>query len=144
MAKEYQVTSMLRFANGIMMWLLRRGVNMPGMALLTLRGRRSGKVYSIPVQPVEEGGKRWLVSPYGVTNWVKNVRTTGQAGLRWGGRDQTVRLREVDAATAAPILKLYLGRTAIVRPYFDVLPEASLEAFTAEAPRHPVFQIVEP
>jgi hypothetical protein len=29
----------------------------------------------------------------------------------------------------------------VVRPFFDVSPDSPLEAFGAEAPRHPVFRI---
>ena len=40
------------------------------------------------------------------------------------------------------MLKLYVTRVPITRPYFDARPEADLAAFRAEAPRHPVFAIV--
>jgi hypothetical protein len=93
---------------------------------------------------MEEGRQRWLVSPYGITNWVKNVRTAGQAELRWNGSAKTVKLREVDAATAASSLKIYLAQAPIVRPYFDARPDSPLGAFAAEAPRHPVFRIEHP
>jgi hypothetical protein len=32
--------------------------------------------------------------------------------------------------------------TVITRPYFDVRPESSLDDFAAEAPRHPVFELL--
>ena len=143
MSKQYAVTPMVRFANRIIVQLLRWGVTMPQMALLTVRGRKSGQTYSLPVQPVEEGGQRWLVSPYGITNWVRNARAGGEVILASGGSAQTVRLREQGAQAAAPILKKYIDRVTIVRPYFDAQPDAPLEAFAAEAPRHPVF-LIEP
>jgi hypothetical protein len=43
---------------------------------------------------------------------------------------------------AAPILKAYVERVPITRPYFDVTPDAPPAAFAAEAPKHPVFQVV--
>lgn len=144
MAKRYQVTPMLRLANGIMVRLMRWGVSLPGLALLTVQGRRSGRPHTVPVQPVEHDCKRWLVSPYGETNWVKNARLTGKADLLYGGRSHTVRLHEADAATAAPVLKVYVNRATIVRPYFDASPESPLEAFAAEAKQHPVFEIEAP
>ena len=42
------------------------------------------------------------------------------------------------------MLKEYLKQFPYVKPFFDVTPESSLEAFEAEAPRHPVFRIVGP
>jgi hypothetical protein len=61
-----------------------------------------------------------------------------------GWRSETVRSEELDPSTAAPVLKLYIARVPITRPYFDVTPESPLEAFAAEAPRHPVFRIAGP
>ena len=143
MPKQYQVTSATRFANRIMMQLMRWGVTLPHMALLTVRGRKSGQAYSLPVQPVEEDGKRWLVSPYGETNWVKNARAAGEVTLLCAGRAGTVRLHELGPQEAAPILKKYLSQVPIVRPYFEVQPDAPMAVFAAEAPRHPVF-LIEP
>ena len=45
-------------------------------------------------------------------------------------------------SAAAPILKAYVERVPITRPFFDVAPDAPLAAFAAEAPKHPVFQVV--
>jgi hypothetical protein len=47
----------------------------------------------------------------------------------------------VDAEAAAPVLKRYLRRERFARAFFDVLPDADLTAFAAEASRHPVFAI---
>jgi hypothetical protein len=43
---------------------------------------------------------------------------------------------------SAPVLKKYITEMPITRPFFDVRPESSLEAFQAEAHRHPVFRVV--
>jgi len=51
-------------------------------------------------------------------------------------------VREIKPEEAAPVLKMYVTRVPITRPYFDVRPESDLGAFRAEAPRHPVFAIV--
>lgn len=139
MAKTYRVTPMLRLFNGIMKRLLPLGIAPPGMYLLTVRGRKTGKLYSTPVSPVEEGGKRWLVSPYGEQSWVRNARAAGEVTLRRGGTTETLRITELSPEESAPILKRYVNREKITQPYFDVAPDAPLEAFVAEAPRHPVF-----
>jgi deazaflavin-dependent oxidoreductase (nitroreductase family) len=143
MAKYYQVTPLLRFANGILVQLLRWGMLPPSMALLTVRGRKSGRTYSIPVQPIDEGGQVWVVSPYGETNWVRNVRAAGKATLTRAGCAAPVGLHEVDAQAAAPILKKYVHQVAIVRPYFDAQPNSPAATFESEARQHPVF-LVEP
>ena len=139
MAKTYRVTPMMRVVNGIMKTLLPLGIAPPGIYLLTVRGRKTGKFYSTPVSPVEERGKRWLVSPYGEQNWVKNARAAGEVTLRRGSKTETLRITELPPEESAPILKRYINKEKITQPYFDVSPDAPLEAFVAEAPRHPVF-----
>ena len=121
--------------------LLRLGSGPGGTYLLTVPGHRSGALRSTPVTLVEEGGRRWLVAPYGDVAWVRNVRAAGKATLSRGGHTDEIALREVGTDEAAPVLKLYVTRVPITRPYFDVRPGSDLDAFRAEAPRHPVFAI---
>jgi deazaflavin-dependent oxidoreductase (nitroreductase family) len=90
---------------------------------------------------VEEDGQRWLVAPYGPVGWVHNARAAGQVQLSRGRRSETVRVKELAPEAAAPILKAYVERIPITRPYFDVTPDAPLAAFAAEAPEHSVFQV---
>ncbi len=142
MAKTYQVTSQARFFNRLFGAFIRLGIAPESNYLLTVRGRKTGKQYSTPVALVEQDGQRWLVSPYGETNWVKNARAAGEVMLSRRGHTETVRIQEAAPEESAPVLKPYLQREALTRPYFDVQPDAPLEAFIAEAPRHPVFRIV--
>ena len=122
--------------------LVRLGLGPARTYLLTVTGRRSGTPRSTPVTLVVEGGRRWLVAPYGEVAWVRNLRATRRATLSRGGRTDSIAVREVGVEDAAPVLKLYVTRVPITRPYFDVKPESNLDAFRAEAPRHPVFAIV--
>lgn len=130
---------MLRVINTIMKTAVRLGIAPPGTYLLTVQGRKTGKAYSTPVSLVEDGGKRWLVSPYGEPGWLKNARAAGQVSLRRGGKSETMSITELSPEESAPILKRYIHKEKITQPYFDVSPDAPLEAFIAEAPRHPVF-----
>jgi len=90
---------------------------------------------------VEQDGQRWLVAPYGVGQWVRNLRAAGTATLTRGRRSEVISVTELEAREAAPVLKQYLLKATAARPYFDVVKDAPLEAFEGEAPRHPVFQI---
>lgn len=108
--------------------------------VLTVRGRKSGRLYSTPVRLVEDEG-RWLVAPYGDVGWVRNARAAHQVQLRRGRRSETLRLEPVEPALAAPVLRTYLKQVPVTRPYFDVTPDSPLEAFEHEAPRHPVFRL---
>jgi deazaflavin-dependent oxidoreductase (nitroreductase family) len=122
---------------------LRLGLAPKRYYLLTVTGRRTGQPRSTPVIVSELDGARWIVSPYGERGWTKNARAAGRVTLSRGGSHETVSLREVPAVEAAPVLKQYLRDTPITRPFFGVTPESSLQAFEQEAPRHPVFRIVQ-
>jgi deazaflavin-dependent oxidoreductase (nitroreductase family) len=141
MAWAYRLGLWRRLVNRIIRVLLRLGVNPPHTYLLTVRGRRSGHSYSTPVRLVEEAGERWLVAPYGEVGWVRNARAAEQVTLMRGRRLERVRIQELSAEDAAPVLQKYLAQVPVVRPFFDVTPKSSLREFVAEASRHPVFRI---
>jgi deazaflavin-dependent oxidoreductase (nitroreductase family) len=141
MAKTYQVSSMVKTVNRIMRTLVRFGIGPKQTYILTVRGRKSGRPYSTPVSLVEENGDRWLVAPYGEVGWVKNARAAGEVTLARGKKSETVRIEKIGPEESAPVLKKYIKLEPITQPYFDVDPDAALEAFVAEAPRHPVFRL---
>jgi deazaflavin-dependent oxidoreductase (nitroreductase family) len=141
MAATYRLSPARRAANRLVRLLLALGL-MPGPTyLLTVPGRRTGRPLSTPVTLVEEGGDRWLVAPYGEVAWVRNVRAAGRITLTRGRHAETVPIRELGAADAAPVLQRYVTRVPITRPYFDATLDSPPAAFIAEAPRHPVFHL---
>ncbi|MBN1994912.1 MAG: nitroreductase family deazaflavin-dependent oxidoreductase [Anaerolineae bacterium] len=141
MAKTYQVNTTVKFINRLMQALVRFGLGPKQTYMLTVRGRKSGKLYSTPVSLVEEGDTRWLVAPYGEVSWVKNARAAGEVTLTQGRRSETVAIKEAGPEESGPVLKKYIKLEPITQPYFEVGPDAPVEAFVAEAPRHPVFRI---
>ena len=143
MAAKYRRGLARRAINALVSILLPIGLGPRSTYLLTVTGRQSGARRTTPVTLVEEAGRRWLVAPYGEVAWVRNLRAAGKATLSRGGRTEPIRVREITNDEAAPVLKLYVTRVPITRPYFDVKPESDLAAFRAEAPRHPVFAIVD-
>ena len=70
---------------------------------------------------------------------MRNARAAGQVTLSHGRRSETVSFTELGPVESAPVLQAYIKNVAITRPFFDVKPDSPLEAFAAEAPRHPVF-----
>ena len=139
MAKQYQVNGRVRLINRMMTRMIRWNISPARTYLMTVLGRKTGKPYTTPVTLVERDGKRWLVSPYGEVNWVKNARATGEVSLFRGGKTETLKIQELLPAESASILKEYITLEGIVRPYFEVQPDSSLEDFEAEASKHPVF-----
>ena len=143
MAKQYQVNSRVRFVNRMMARMIRWKIAPSSTYLMTVRGRKTGKPYSTPVTLVERDGKRWLVSPYGEVNWVKNARAAGEVSLLRNGKTETLQIKELSPVESAPILKEYITAVGIVRPYFEVQPDSPLQDLEAEAPNHPVFLLEE-
>jgi deazaflavin-dependent oxidoreductase (nitroreductase family) len=141
MAKTLQINAADRMGDALFMALLRAGVKIGTMSLLTVRGRKSGQPHTVPVLLVEQDGERWLVAPYGVVQWVRNLRAAGMATLTRGRRAEAISVTELPAQEAAPILKQYLLKATAARPHFDATRDSPLEAFEREAARHPVFQI---
>ncbi len=143
MSTTYHATFADRMATALTRMLLHAGVKIGTMSLLTVRGRKSGQPHTVLVLLVEQDAERFLVAPYGVVQWVRNLRAAGTATLTRGHRSETISVTELEAKEAAPVLKQYLllPVSAEVRSCFDVTKDSPLEAFEREAARHPVFQI---
>ena len=141
MAATYRNTLLRRIGNMFVAPAARLGLAGKRTHVLTTVGRKSGRKYSTPVQLVFLDGQRWLVSPYGERAWVKNARAAGEVELTRALRTQRVSIEEVDAQTAAPVLREYLGKTPVTKPFFDASKDSPLEDFAAEASRHPVFRL---
>jgi deazaflavin-dependent oxidoreductase (nitroreductase family) len=112
------------------------------LVTLEVRGRRTGRLISLPVVVAEYQGERYLVAMLGEgANWVSNVRAArGQAVLRHGGRE-AVRLEEVDPGARAAILRQYLQVAPGARAHVPVDRHAPLEEFERIAARYPVFRV---
>lgn len=141
MPKKYERTPLVRFFNWLMSGLLHLGLGPERTYLLTVRGRKTGRRYTTPVSIIDEDETRYLVSPYGEVSWVKNARANCEVTLSRGTDSQSYGIVELPADQAAPILKTYLQREAITRPYFEVDVDSSLEEFASEASEHPVFRL---
>jgi deazaflavin-dependent oxidoreductase (nitroreductase family) len=141
-AATYRLSAIRRAVNALIRAMLVIGLGPPRTCLLTVPGRRTGEPRSTPVTLVRAGGRRWLVAPYGVVSWVRNARAAGRVTLSRGWRRETVAIAELGPAESAPVLRQYVREVPITRPFFDARPDAPLEAFAAEALRHPVFLII--
>lgn len=135
------MTPLRRGFNALYGRLLGLGVTLGSSYLLTVPGRKTGKPRTTPVTLIENDSGRWLVAPYGPVDWVRNVRVAGTVTLSRGRHREQRRAVEVGPEEAAPILREYLRRVPVVRPYFDVRPESPLVDFVAEAHHHPVFRL---
>jgi deazaflavin-dependent oxidoreductase (nitroreductase family) len=109
--------------------------------LLQVRGRKSGHMYSTPVNLLEINHQLYLVCPRGRSQWVRNAEANGWVLLkRW--RVRKFALRGVPDDKKPTILKEYLERFRItVQRYFPVSPGSSPASFVLYAARYPVFEL---
>ncbi len=140
MAKHYRLGLGRRLINALATATLRLGIAPRGNYLLTTTGRKTGKRHTNPVT-VMENGERFLVAPYGPVPWVHNARAAGEITLTRGRKSITHPITEVGPAVAAPVLKRYIKKVPVVRPFFDASKDAPVDAFEVEAARHPVFRL---
>lgn len=125
-------------------WLAGLGLTPSDTVAVEVRGRRSGEARANVVTSVEVDGARYLVSPRGNAEWVRNVRAAGgEAVIRHRGRKR-VRLEEMPVEQRPPIIKAYLGKTwRATQQHIEVDRNAPVEEFARIADRHPIFRITE-
>lgn len=102
-----------------------------GCQTLTLRCRVTGSEQQIPIIPVEVGGKIYLVSTRGESDWVRNVRAISTVTLTTAAGPERFQAVEIPVDQREPVLSAYrvkAGKT--VENYFRKLPDPA---------DHPVF-----
>lgn len=151
----------IRLLNPVFKPFLRTGLPGGPNVLLTVRGRRSGRLRTFPVAFLELGDRQFVQASYGEVNWVRNLRASGEAVLTKGRVTETVRAVELAPETAAPILhdalatyrsshlvRMVVGRTerppvGVLR-FFRLRVDDTLAEYVAEARRHPIFELRQP
>ncbi len=126
----------------ILVLLLRIGLVRGHFYVLEVRGRKSGKTISLPVDPIEVAGHSYLVCARGNSHWVRNARAAGQVALIRAMQRHRYAVRELSPGERPPVLKAYLDRYASeVQRFFPVPKGSAVEAFSDIAERYPVFEL---
>ena len=102
---------------------------------LTVRGRTSGRTFTVPVLPLDFQGRRYLVAPRGNTQWARNLRASGEAELKAGGRRRRVKATEIPPAQRKPLVDAYIQQNGA--RYGSFLAKEFAEMPNPED--HPVF-----
>jgi deazaflavin-dependent oxidoreductase (nitroreductase family) len=145
MTTTVHVPAFVRLGNLLTTTLLRAGVKLSGfgrpMYLLTVRGRKSGQPRTTPLVVIDQDGERYLVSPYGLVDWVRNLRAAGTAILTRGRRSEEVQAIELPSGEAALVLQKSLagGIPSFLANRFDVSADSPLEEVERTTMSHPVF-----
>ena len=139
--KTYRVGAPERAINQAFRGLTILGLGARHRHVLTVTGRRSGLPRSVPVDVMTVAGEKWLVAPYGEVQWVRNLRVDPHLTLRRGHATRGYVATEVDAATAAPVIRTYIRAVPITRGYWGVRPDVANEELVRVAASHPVFRL---
>ena len=136
-------TSAERIFNRAFGFLVGLGLGFSYNYLLQVRGRKSGRIYSTPINLLEFGGKRFLVAPRGQAQWVRNAEASGEITLKKGRNLQKFRLSPIPDADKPEILKAYLDNfKREVQRYFSVQAGSPVEAFREIAQSYPAFELI--
>jgi deazaflavin-dependent oxidoreductase (nitroreductase family) len=129
--------------NPVVAAFTRLGLSLLGSRVLEVRGRNSGQPRRTPVNLLTLDGERYLVAPRGETQWVRNLRASGEGRLLLGRRSEPFTAVEVGDEDKAAVLRAYLKRwKAEVGVFFDgVGPDSSEPEMLAAAAKHPVFRL---
>jgi len=131
-----------RLFNRLFGFLVRMGFGQSDNFMLEVRGRKSGKIYSTPVNVLAYKEKKYLVAPRGYTQWVRNVVANKSASLVKGTRRDEVSLRPIPENEKPDILKTYLDRyRRTVQKYFPIAAGSPAKDFEPLADKYPVFEI---
>lgn len=131
------------YFNRTVHFLTRHGISLFGTRILAVRGRSSGQWRTNPVNLLVHEGGRYLVSPRGHTQWVRNIRIAGGGELRLGRRVEPITVAEVPDEEKVPLLRDYFRRWGweVARFFEDDIKDADEERLRAIAPTVPVFRI---
>ena len=139
---EIKPTSAERFFNRLMGFLVGYGLGPRYMRLLQVRGRKSGRIFTTPVNLVVLDGRRFLVAARGDTAWSRNARASGEVTLKRGANLDRCRVVEIPDGDKPQVLKAFLDTYASqVQRFFPVEAGSPVEAFREMAPRAPVFEL---
>jgi len=100
----------LKPMNKVFMFMLRLGLPISGKEgpiVLTVPGRKSGQPRSTPITPMYVGDLRYVVAGFPGADWERNARAADTATLTAGKKSETVRMVELTADEARPLLRQF-------------------------------------
>lgn len=143
MSEEVTLPRWLKVANPVIVALQRLGLAIGTMRLLSVPGRKSGKLRTTPVSPLSVDGRHYIVAGHEGSDWVRNARAAGWGILARGREQERVTLLELPVEERAPILREFPREVPHGVQFFRHLYGVSgePEEFAALAPRCPVFRV---
>jgi deazaflavin-dependent oxidoreductase (nitroreductase family) len=130
-----------------MVALQRLGLSIGTIHVLSVPGRRSGKLRTTPVSLMTVGGQRYIIGGAAQADWVKNAQASGWGILAYGRKTERVALAELPIEERPAILREFPRLVPHGVPYFQRVyglpkdPALLPHAFAKLAPNSPVFRV---
>jgi deazaflavin-dependent oxidoreductase (nitroreductase family) len=145
-----RIPSIVGFFNPMVRRLLGLGLPMGPNVLMSVRGRKSGKLYTFPVAILEADGRQFLFSPFGEGSWVHNLRASGEAIIRRGRTDHRMTAAELTPEVAAPFLEAGMQPVmgapmfgSMIAGWYGLDRTSTTADYLESARRHPAFELTE-
>jgi deazaflavin-dependent oxidoreductase (nitroreductase family) len=97
----------LKPMNKVMMAVQRLGIPIGPAMVLTVPGRKSGQPRRTPMTPFNFRDGLYVVAGYPGADWAANARAAGIGTLSRGRRSRSVRIVELSAGEARPVLRAF-------------------------------------
>ncbi|MDG4666942.1 nitroreductase/quinone reductase family protein [Mycobacterium sp. 236(2023)] len=145
MSERYDVPGFgVRVFNEAVRRLAEIGISIQGSTAIRVRGRTSGELRGVVVNPLTVDGRRYLISPRGNTQWVRNARAAGEVEMGPRRRSRSHAIVEVSDDAKPELLKPYLERWfwQLKGHIGGLTPDSSRVEMRRVAPSIPVFELV--
>lgn len=100
-----EVPRFLKPANRLVVALQRAGLVIGPICLLSVPGRRSGRMRTTPVSPLTVGGQRYIVAVFEGARWVENAKAAGWGVISGGRKRERVDLVELPPEERVLVLR---------------------------------------
>jgi len=102
------------------------------LPILSVVGRKTGKIIRTPIFPFMYKGKTYLVAPRGETQWVRNLRITKKGTIMTFANTREFRAEEIAGKLRSDIVTAYRKKTKIAESEFAAIPDPA---------DHPTFKV---
>ncbi|MCG7610020.1 MULTISPECIES: nitroreductase family deazaflavin-dependent oxidoreductase [Mycobacterium] len=110
---EPQPPRWLKPMNKVMMAVQRLGLPTGPAMVLTVPGRKTGKLRSTPMTPFDHDGGLYTVAGYPGADWAANARAAGAGTLTRGRRSRNVRIVELTPDQSRPVLRAFAAKVPV-------------------------------
>jgi deazaflavin-dependent oxidoreductase (nitroreductase family) len=133
----------LKPMNKLLMAVQKLGISTGPAMVLTVPGRKSGLPRSTPMTPFDFDGGLHVVAGYPGSEWAANARAAGSGTLTRGRRSREVRIIELSAEEARPVLRAFPKEVPVGVAFAKrsgMVRDGTAEEFEALAGRLAVFR----